>query len=650
MMKKILSFILVSCVLSLLTASAVTAGDEFISLCYHNTMDRVNDPEGMTISTKRLIEHFSWLKSHGFRAITVDDLLAAGKGERPLPDKAVLLTFDDGYDSFYQRVYPLLKAYEFPAVLALVGSWMEGPDDNYVRYGDHIVPREWFISWDEAKEMADSGLVEIASHSYELHLGVKGNPQENSQPALAHRIFDKKTGVYEGDVAFLNRIRKDLEKNTDLIQEKTGKRPRVMVWPYGKFNLPAVQIARDLGMPITLTLEDGANYSTDISKIRRYLVSGDQKLNDLVWQIHNIKKTGPYRVVHVDLDYVYDPDPVQQEKNLGLLIERIEKLKISAVFLQAYADADGNGTADALYFPNRHLPVKADLFNRVAWQLRNRAGVDVFAWMPVLGFEFGEESWLVQEWKKSDTYQTTDDTYRRLSPFEPKARKAIREIYADLARYADFQGLLFHDDAFFTDFEDNHPHALQTYREKWGLPGSIREIRNSPEAMKRWTEAKSQMLIDWTQELAGLVKIWRPTIFTARNIYAMPIMNPESEAWFAQSLPQFLNAYDWTAIMAMPYMEKAGAPLPWLGDMVAKVKKYPQGLKKTVFELQSYDWNREKPIPTAELVEQMKFLQRQGAVNFGYYPDNFLENHPERKKVHTGISLQIFPYQAGDER
>lgn len=648
-MKKIILFTLFCFALSFSTALAETADHDFITLCYHNTMDSVNDPEGMTITTQRLIEHFSWLKNHGYQPISVDDLLAANKGERPLPDKAVLLTFDDGYKGFYQRVFPLLKAYKFPAVLALVGSWMEGADENYVQYGDHIVPRKWFISWDEAREMAESGLVEIASHSYELHRGVKGNPQDNSQPALTHRIYEKKSGSYERDIAFLQRIRKDLKRNSELIEQKTGKRPRVMVWPYGKFNIPAVDIARDLGMPITLTLEDGVNSSRDISAIRRYLVLGNQRLNDFVWQIYNFKKKGPFRVVHVDLDYVYDPDPVQQERNLGILVDRIESLKVSAVFLQAYADSDGNGTADALYFPNRHLPVKADLFNRAAWQLQTRAGVDVYAWMPVLGFELGDESWLVQTSQESENLTSNEGTYRRLSSFDPRARKAIGEIYEDLARYADFKGLLFHDDAFLTDYEDNHPLALKFYRQNWNLPESISDIRKSPEMMSRWSKVKTGVLIEWTQELAARVKTWRPTIFTARNIYALPVINPDSEAWFAQSFELFLNAYDWTAIMAMPYMEKAEDSIHWLGELVAMVKKHPQGLKKSLFELQSYDWNRKKTVPTTELVEQMRFLQRHGAINFGYYPDDFIDNHPARKKIHSGISLQTFPYQAGDE-
>ena len=78
--------------------------------------------------------------------------------------------------------------------------------------------------------------------------------------------------------------------------------------------------------------------------------------------------------MHVDLDYVYDPDPAQQTQNINRLIQRVYDMKISHVFLQAFADPQGDGRIKALYFPNRRLPVRADLFNFVSRQLQTRAG------------------------------------------------------------------------------------------------------------------------------------------------------------------------------------------------------------------------------------------------------------------------------------
>ena len=77
----------------------------------------------------------------------------------------------------------------------------------------------------------------------------------------------------------------------------------------------------------------------------------------------------PQKIAHVDLDYIYDTDVRQMNRNIDALIDRISKLGVNTVYLQAFADPDGDGTADAVYFPNRRIPMRADLFSRVSWQL-----------------------------------------------------------------------------------------------------------------------------------------------------------------------------------------------------------------------------------------------------------------------------------------
>ncbi len=130
-------------------------------------------------------------------------------------------------------------------------------------------------------------------------------------------------------------------------------------------------------------------------------------------------------------------------------------MKISHVFLQAFADPQGDGKIKALYFPNRRLPVRADLFNFVAWQLQTRAGVKVFAWMPVLSFDLDPSLPRVQR-RDRQTGQLREATepYIRLSPWDPQVRQQVTDIYEDLARYASFNGILFHDDAALTDVDD----------------------------------------------------------------------------------------------------------------------------------------------------------------------------------------------------
>ncbi|MGW8313394.1 MAG: poly-beta-1,6-N-acetyl-D-glucosamine N-deacetylase PgaB [Desulfuromonadales bacterium] len=614
----------------------------FTVLCYHEVAEIVKDTDDNAISTDNLIQHFSWLRANGYSIIGIDDLLAAQRGERPLPDKAVLLSFDDGYASFYTYVYPLLKAFDYPAVLALVGSWLDAPEDATVIYGDRPVPRRNFMTWEQLREVADSGLVEIASHSYGLHQGIIANPQGNLEPALTSRLYDPASGEYEKDEAQQSRIRDDLVRNRALLESRLGVRPRVMVWPFGRFNLPALAIAKELGMPVTLTLESGPNRLEDLDRIHRFLIPGDLRLEGLVWELYHPDRIDPRRVVQIDLDYVYDSDPAQQERNLDRLLDRIKSLQINTVFLQAFADPDGNGTAEALYFPNRHLPVRADLFNRVAWQLKTRAGVNVYAWLPMLGFDLGDETMIVQRAEGA----SADEFYRRLSPFHPQARRIIQEIYEDLGRYAEFEGVLFHDDGYLTDFEDANPEALNFYQKQWQMPADIATIRNDSTLLSRWTRAKTDTLAKWTTELADRVRIWRPSLKTARNIYAESVLNPVSETWFAQNLAETLRYNDFAAIMAMPYLEQASDPDAWLEQLVDAVKRVPGGIKRTIFELQAVDWRRaNKPIPTATIGAQMRLLQLLGAVNFGYYPDDFIANHPRADELHRAMSMQVYPYR-----
>ncbi|MBK8675981.1 MAG: hypothetical protein IPN27_06200 [Cellvibrionales bacterium] len=245
------------------------------------------------------------------------------------------------------------------------------------------------------------------------------------------------------------------------------------------------------------------------------------------------------RAAHVDLDYVYDADPVRQNANLDQLLNRIQKLHISTVYLQAFADPDGDGNADAVYFPNGSLPMRADLFNRVAWQLRTRTGVDVYAWMPVLAFDLGKAFYHehgVRQWQSNGVAVAPSSAYRRLSLFDPVAREKIIGLYRDLAAYTSFQGVLFHDDALLDSDEDFHPRAVQWFEQQGLDLNSYADWRDDAEKRQRFTDLKTQALDGFTKTLADAVKLFRPEIRTARNLYAAAVLNPQSEQWFAQRL------------------------------------------------------------------------------------------------------------------
>jgi peptidoglycan/xylan/chitin deacetylase (PgdA/CDA1 family) len=81
-----------------------------------------------------LIGFFEWLRANDWTAISIDDIEAARRGEKRLPKRAILITFDDGWRSLYTRVFPLVLAYRIPIVAALVGRWVDAPMDAKVPY------------------------------------------------------------------------------------------------------------------------------------------------------------------------------------------------------------------------------------------------------------------------------------------------------------------------------------------------------------------------------------------------------------------------------------------------------------------------------------------------------------------------------------
>ncbi|MEG0405866.1 MAG: poly-beta-1,6-N-acetyl-D-glucosamine N-deacetylase PgaB [Acinetobacter sp.] len=601
------------------------------------------------VTTQQFSEHIDWLQKNGYHFINVDQLLKAHQGKYTLPTKPVLLTVDDGYQSFYQNAYPIIRAKKIPVVLAVVGSWLEPKADQKVDFGGDEITRNKILSWNELKEMQNSGFVEIASHSYHLHRGVTANPQANSEPAAITRIYDLKTKTYESDASYRTRVYQDLKKNNDLLKAHGLRSPRVMVWPYGRYNMQLVQISKQLGMPITITLDDGADHAKQsIQNMGRILIQGNMSTNALAQEIKNRElnfndNNRPQKIMHVDLDYIYDPDPQQQERNLGNLLDRINGMGVKTVYLQAFSDPDANGSADMVYFPNRHIPMRADLFNRVAWQIQTRTPVQrLYAWMPLLAWELpksdpvSKELVLTQQ-AKADEHLNMG--YIRLSPYSPKARQAIKEIYQDLAKSTPFDGLLFHDDVTLSDYEDASPQALAAYA-KQGLPTDLAQIRGNDDKLQKWTAYKTRTLDDFAMELAGEVRQYQPYLMTARNLYAQVALNPYAENWYAQSLEESLKRYDFTAIMAMPYMEQVDNPEKFYTDIMNRVKQYPNGIKKTVMELQAINWRNDQKIPSEEMAATIKSLYQQGAMHIAYYPDDPIKQHPDVETMRKAFALK----------
>lgn len=586
------------------------------------------------ISPAQFEAHLLWLKANGYHFVSLDQVLAARAGRQPLPARPVLLSFDDGYRSTWTHAFPLLQRLHAPAVLSLVGRWLQ-PSTGMVPFGDSQIPRQKLLSWSELRAMTASGLVEVANHTFDLHHTVAANPQGNTAPAVTTRQWQARGG-YERESAYRRRLAADLERNNAFLARHLGRRPRVVSWPYGNYNATASAVASAAGLPVGLTLDDGPNDShVPLAALRRLILTQDaatpaglaQEIAQHDWSANR----RPLKVMHVDLDNIHDPDPAQQQRNLDLLIRRIQAMGVNTVFLQAFADPDGDGAADALYFPNRELPVRADLFSHVAAEIHGRTGVRrVFAWMPVLAFHFPTARVPASELVRTQPSRSGHLAmgYHRISPFAPEALERVRHIYSDLARYTTVEGVLFHDDLTLSDYEDANPAALERYR-SWGLPTDLAAIRDDPRLLQRWTAHKTHVLDQFSLELAALVRREHPQLLTARNLYAQVLLNPQAANWYAQSLDSALRLYDFTAVMAMPYMEQAPDAEAFFRQLVAVVQARPGAMGRTLFELQSTDWRTNRDLPSQELASDFRLLYGLGVHHLGYYPDNLHRGNPD---------------------
>ena len=416
----------INCVL---LGTAAAQGDKYIVLCYHSVPERYNgDP--MAVSAANLAEQLAWLRAQGYTPITVSQVLQAQVGKAALPAKSFLLTVDDGYEDFYKNIFPVLQLYKVPAVFSLVGKWTETgrPMKNET---DPYFKNQRFADWPQIREMQRSGLVEIASHSYDLHHGIPANPQGNTQPAAVSLQYHKSTARYETIAQRRARIRADLTRNSALIASKLGKRPRVMVWPYGAYDRVGVEEAARAGMPINFILGDGLASALDPELVPRVLVGKEMPLSTFSYLVQSAylrKNPEPLHAIKVNLDRLYDDDAEKQNQKLGELIERVRELGLNAVVLQPFVSPARAGSIEQVYFPNSILPMRADLLNRVSWQLFNRLGVGVYMSIPVSHYAVRDKN-----------------QPRRLDLANARDRAKLLKLYEDFSSHTPLRGLIFMD-------------------------------------------------------------------------------------------------------------------------------------------------------------------------------------------------------------
>lgn len=210
------------------------------------------------VTLTELENDFKYIKEKGYSTINIEQLLAHVYDGEPLPEKPIMLTFDDGYETVYSYLLPLLEEYDMCAVASVVGAYT----DLFTQLDDHTLSYS-YMNWEQVSELAGGNRIEIQSHSYDLH------KLNNSGRNGAKKVSGESVHEYS---AFLNL---DLGKMQSLMEEKTGYKPIAFTYPYGCYSKESKDILKSMGFKAALVCEERVNYidteNTDwLYRIGRY--------------------------------------------------------------------------------------------------------------------------------------------------------------------------------------------------------------------------------------------------------------------------------------------------------------------------------------------------------------------------------------------
>lgn len=239
-----------------------------VVLTYHHISSKPFS--SITISPKRFESDLKMLRDNGFNVISLRQVLNSMEGTETLPKNAVAITFDDGIESFYKYAYPLLKKYNMPAVNFVITSRVE----SYSPSSNDFNP----LSKNEIKEMYDSGIIDIQSHSHEGHDYIVIGPGNKTGGKLAYKIYNPKNNTYETDESIVKRITEDLSTSRRLIYEYTGNYPDMICFPFGNYNKRLVELSKKCGYKYFVTTAIGYNKYNSKSKYVLRIRSGDSNL------------------------------------------------------------------------------------------------------------------------------------------------------------------------------------------------------------------------------------------------------------------------------------------------------------------------------------------------------------------------------------
>jgi peptidoglycan/xylan/chitin deacetylase (PgdA/CDA1 family) len=195
---------------------------------------------GLSTSPADFRQQMDYLDQHGYHPVTLTDLRGYLNGQRPLPDRPVVLTFDDGYADLYTQAFPVLRHHHFRAVAYIVSGFVGRVGQN--------------VSADQVREMDAYG-IEIGAHTVNhVDLTTAGG-------GLSYEVAGSKTAL----------------------EALVGHPVLDFCYPSGRFNAQVIQAVQAAGFESATTTQSGATHAlVDRFAWSRVRVSGSESLDDFV--------------------------------------------------------------------------------------------------------------------------------------------------------------------------------------------------------------------------------------------------------------------------------------------------------------------------------------------------------------------------------
>ena len=235
-------------------------------IMYHHILKDESRHGEFIISPDDLERDLKYIKSQGYKTITDTDLIAYKENGTALPEKPIMLTFDDGHLSYLEYVVPLLEKHNMKALVSIVGSYT----NDYTEHPDKAVSYA-YLSWEDVKKLSQSDHTRIGNHTYDMH------------KISTRNGCSKMRG--ESSDEFKKLFHEDASKMRNLIYDYTGVQSDCFTYPFGYFCEETEEEIKKLGLKLSLTCTEGINYiSSDSSlfKLKRFNRTHKRSVKDIL--------------------------------------------------------------------------------------------------------------------------------------------------------------------------------------------------------------------------------------------------------------------------------------------------------------------------------------------------------------------------------